>query len=152
MVLFCIFTSPPVASLACLNTAVGLGWAGLLSTDSHCLGFPCCLHHLDPGLGGQGACFPQHFHLSTSSASALSSEKALSLACFPRRPPTAPLSTSATWTFDCLWQRSKCVCPKYSTLWNKIFWRHIYFWIRMFIISSLNMSWNLGNGKTNTWQ
>ena len=55
------------------------------------------------------------------------------------------------WTFDySLWQRQRCVCPKYYKLWNKMFWVHIHFWTPWLFISSLNGTWNLGEGNTHT--
>lgn len=147
MVLFCVFLSPPMALPACLDKMVWLGWTS--QHWLHCLGLRCCLHHLDPGLGGQGVCFPQHFSSlyklclypfkwKGTESSLLSSEAPHGPSLY-FCPLNLPLSLRET---------------QMRSSW--IFYTHSEgtFIFECACLSSLplNRAWNLGKGKANTWQ
>lgn len=144
MVLFCILP----LSRPWLNLCVWIqqcGWAGL-----HLLGLRCLLHHLDPGLEGQTTCFPQHIHLSTSSASVLSSEKAPSLARFPQRPCILlQLPEPSIILFD---REPNVFALNITPSKTKCFEGTFIFQYTCLSSLPLNGSWNLGKGKAKHWQ
>lgn len=138
----------PVEWLVCLNTSVRLGLAGLPYTDSTCLVPHCHLHHLWSWPWKlEFFVSPSAFISSWALPTPLFQVKRQSNRFSLKAPPTGPFSTLDTWTFNySLWPRSRCVCPKYYTLWNKICWMHIHFCIYMFSITS----WSVGKGKAKT--
>ena len=113
----------------------GLGWISL-----HWLSLPypsMSAIAFDPGHGRWSSLFLPILSSLHEPYHHLSFKWKGSLANFPWQPLTGLLSTTDSWTFNySLWQKSKCVCPKHYTHWNKIFWVNIHFCIYRFVITS----------------
>ena len=122
--------------LLCMNTCVYWAWVDFFTLTLSALSLNVCIA-FDPGHGRWSSLFLPVLSSLHEPYHHLSFKWKGSLANFPWQPPTGLLSTTDTWTFNySLWQKSKCVCPKHYTYWNKIFWVNIHFCIYRFIITS----------------